>query len=215
MTYIDLINRVLARLRETQVSTPTDTEYSTLVGYLVNDAKKVVETAWDWSALRTTKTVQVTSATNSYTITGSGQDYKILDAYNATQKTRLKLISTNEMNTKINLNTAAVGVPEMFSFNGIDSNGDQNIVVYPTPDGSYDLNFDMVIREGELSDADDVTKLPSHPIIMYAWSFATRERGETGGTAAQEIFGIADRALADAVSLDAAKYSVELNWRPA
>ena len=213
MTYINIINSVLARLRETQVDTPTDTDYSILVGYLVNDAKKIVETAWDWAALRQTKTVTTASGTNTYTITGTGQDYKFMDVYNATQKQRMKLISSNEMNDYINLNTAATGSPEYFSLNGLDSNGDQKIIVYPTPTAEESLKFDLVVRSGDLSDASDTTVLPTQPIVMYAWAFATRERGETGGTAAQEIFGLADRALADAVALEASKYQAELTWR--
>lgn len=214
MTYLDLINKVLIRLRETTVATPTDTDYSQLVGYLVNDAKSIVESAWDWAALRTTKTVTTASNDNTYTITGSGGNYKFLDAYNDTTNTRLKLLTQNEMNTKINLNTAASTAPEYFSLNGLDSNGDQKIIVDPTPDGIYTLKFDMVIREAELEDATDETALPFRPIVMYAWAMATRERGETGGTAAQEIFGLAERALADAVSLEASKYQAELTWRP-
>lgn len=214
MTYLDLINKVLIRLRETQVATPTDTDYSLLVGALVNDAKNTVESAWDWAALRTTKTVTTSAADNTYTLTGSGGDYKFLDVYNATSQFRLRLISQNEMNTRINLNTAASSAPEYFSLNGLDSAGDQNIIVYPTPDGTYSLKFDMVAREPELEDATDTTMLPTRPIIMYAWAMATRERGETGGTAAQEIFALADRALADAVALEASKYQAELTWRP-
>jgi hypothetical protein len=118
------------------------------------------------------------------------------------------------MNTRINLNTAATSAPEYFSLNGFDSNGDQNIIVYPTPDATYSLKFDMVIREPELTASAQETALPTQPILLYAWAMATRERGETGGMAAQEIFGLADRALADAVALEASKYQAELLWRP-
>ncbi len=214
MTYLDLINKVLIRLRETTVATPTDTDYAQLVGYLVNDAKSIVQSAWDWAALRTTKTITAYSGDNTYTITGSGGDYKFLDCYNDTSNFRLKLLTQNEMNNLINLNTAASSAPEYFSLSGLDSNGDQNIIVYPTPDATYTLKFDMVIREAELEDATDETALPFRPIVMYAWAMATRERGETGGTAAQEIFGLADRALGDAIALEATKYQQELLWRP-
>lgn len=214
MTYLDLINKVLIRLRETEVSTPTDTDYAQLVGYLVNDAKNIVEGAWDWAALRTTKTVTAYSGDNTYTITGSGGDYKFLDVYNQTSLSRMQQVTQQEMNDFINLNTAASGAPACFSLNGLDSNGDQNIIVYPTPDSTYTLKFDMVIREPELDDATDNTALPFRPIVMYAWAMATRERGETGGTAAQEIFSLADRALGDAVALEASKYQHELTWRP-
>ena len=213
MTYLDAINKVLVRLRETQVSTPTDTDYSTLIGAFVNDAKMLVEAAWDWACLRTTKTVSATVGVTSYVLTGSGGDYTFIDAYNDTSDNRLELITKNRMNTLVNLQTPPSGPPEYFCFNGLDSNGDQSILVYPTPDGTYSLKFDMVIRGTELSATGDTTALPSQPIIMYAWAMATRERGETGGTAAQEIFSLADRALADAVALEASKYQGEITWR--
>ena len=212
-TYLSLINKVLVRLRETAALTPTDNEYVTLIGYLVNDAKKVVEVAWDWSALRTTSTVSATTGVNSYVLTGSGVDFKVLDAYNQTSKQRLKLITKNEMNNKTELNTAASQAPEWFCYNGVDSNGDTRILVYPTPDASYTLKFDLVVREPELTLAASTTALPEHPIVLYAWAMAARERGETGGTAAQELFSLADRALGDAVSLDAHRYGAELTWR--
>lgn len=213
MTYLALINKVLIRLRELVATTPTDNDYVTLIGYLVNDAKKTVEEAWDWTALKTTLTVSATVADNTYTLTGAGTNFKLLDVYNSTQLSRMELISQNEMNDKINLNTAATGAPSCFSYNGSDASGDQKIIVYPTPDGSYTLKFDAVVREAELTLAADTTKLPTQPIIMIAWAMATRERGETGGTAAQELFGLADRYLGDAIALDATRYQADLTWR--
>ena len=45
MTYLNLINGVLRRLRETTVSTYTETTYSTMIGDLINDAKTTIEEA--------------------------------------------------------------------------------------------------------------------------------------------------------------------------
>jgi len=50
-SYLKLVNDVLVRLREPTVSTVNQTAYSTLVGALVNDAKREVEDAWQWSHL--------------------------------------------------------------------------------------------------------------------------------------------------------------------
>jgi hypothetical protein len=52
MTYLDLVNNVLRRLRETEVASVQSTAYSKLIGDIVNDAKDLVENSWDWSALR-------------------------------------------------------------------------------------------------------------------------------------------------------------------
>lgn len=212
MTFINLINRVLIRLRETSAVTPTDNDYVTLVGYLVNDARDIVQKAWDWSSLRTSLTVSATNGDNAYTLTGFGVDFKLLDAYNDTQNNRLLLISREMMTSWIELSSAPSGPPSHFCYAGNDSNGDPNIIVYPTPDGSYTLKFDAVVRESEMSSASDTTNLPTRPIEMYAWALATRERGETGGASAQEIFAIADKVLGDAIALDASKYPQQLTW---
>ena len=61
MTYVQLVNSVLRRLRENEVTTVQSDNYSKLIGDLVNDAKDVVESAWDWSALRTTLAINTVS----------------------------------------------------------------------------------------------------------------------------------------------------------
>ena len=86
MTYLDLINNVLRRLREDQVETVNGTDYSSLVGDLVNDAKKVVENSFDWTALRDAITISTTSGTSEYSITGSGDQAVIKDVMNTTSQ---------------------------------------------------------------------------------------------------------------------------------
>ena len=214
MTYLDLVNAVLIRLRETEVAAVTDTTYAQLIGALVNDAKRTVEVAWDWQALRSTLTVNATVGDNSYTLTGSGTNFKILDAYNDTNNVTLQRLSTGELNRKLDMQGTSSGAPYSYGFDGLDASGDQNILLYPIPDASYTLKFDCVVREAALSDDADTTALPSHLVEMYAWAFATRERGETGGTSAQEIFSLADRYLADAIAMEASRSSEELTWYP-
>ena len=43
MTYLQLVNSVLRRLREDEVTTVGQTSYSKLIGEFVNDAKRTVE----------------------------------------------------------------------------------------------------------------------------------------------------------------------------
>ena len=70
MTYLEAINKVLRRLREDEVTSPDATAYSKLIGEFVNDAVRLVEDAWDWGELRTTRPVLATAGTSSYSITG-------------------------------------------------------------------------------------------------------------------------------------------------
>ena len=64
MTYLEMVNNILKRLRERQVSSVNENTYSALIGVLINDAKREVENAWDWSALRTS--FAATTSANVY-----------------------------------------------------------------------------------------------------------------------------------------------------
>lgn len=84
MTYLQLVNSVLRRLREDEVTTVAQNSYSKLIGEFVNDSKRTVEDAYDWTALRTTLTVSTTTDTFNYVLTGSQNRMKILDVINDT-----------------------------------------------------------------------------------------------------------------------------------
>ena len=90
MTYLNLVNNVLRRLREEEVSGVQSTTYSKMVGDFVNDAKSIVEDSWDWSALRNTLTVSTTKDIFNYAMTGAGNDFKVLHAYNDTDNWDLR-----------------------------------------------------------------------------------------------------------------------------
>ena len=47
------------------------------------------------------------------------------------------------------------------------------------------------------------------PVMHLAVAFATRERGETGGTSAAEYFSMANKYLSDAIAMDAARHPEE------
>ena len=51
MTYLELVNDVLVRLREPVVTTVSETTYSALIGKFVNDAKRSIEDAFAWNVL--------------------------------------------------------------------------------------------------------------------------------------------------------------------
>ena len=50
-TYLTLVNDVLSRLRESEVTSVSDNTYSSLIGRFVNEAKREVEDAWNWNRL--------------------------------------------------------------------------------------------------------------------------------------------------------------------
>ena len=214
MTYLQVVNSVLRRLREDQVSTVDQTSYSLLIGELVNEAKESVEDAWDWTGLRTTIVVPTVASTYTYTIVDSQNKIKILDVINDTANTFMVSRGNSWMRNLFLNNNAPESQPQYYNLKSLDDNGDNVFEVYPIPDKVYNLNFSVVKRQGYLLEDTDKLKVPTNPVILLATALAARERGETGGTAALEMFVLADKALSNAVAYDAAQHSDETIWTP-
>lgn len=212
MTYLNLVNNVLRRLREDEVASVTSTTYSKMVGDFINDAKKIVEDAWDWSGLRTTLTVTTSAGTFNYILTGSQNKIKLLDVINDTSNLFMSYQTQHWFNNKYLNQDPLSGAPEYYTFNGVDSNGDTQVDLYPKPDATYTLRFNCIQRNPDLSANTDDLIIPSQPVIHMAVALLARERGETGGTSAAEYFAIADKFLADAIALDAQKHPEEVIW---
>ena len=212
MTYLNLVNNVLRRLREDEVSSVNDNTYSKMVGDFVNDAKKMAEDAWDWSALRTTLTVTTSADVFNYVLTGSQNKIKVLDVINDTSNLFMQYNTQHWFNDKYLNQSPPSGSPEYYTYNGVDSSGDTQVDIYPKPDGVYNLRFNCTLRNPELSSDTDELLIPSQPVIHLAIALLARERGETGGTSAPEYFGIADKFLSDAIALDAQKHPEETIW---
>mgnify|MGYP003644671233 FL=1 len=212
MTYLQLVNSVLRRLREEQVATVEQNSYSQLIGELVNEAKETVENSWDWTGLRTTIVISTVASTSTYTMTGSQNKIQILDVINDTGNTFMQRKSNSWMRNLFLNNSAPESQPQFYNLKALDDAGDNIFEVYPIPDKVYDLNFSVVKREGYLTEDTDKLKVPTNPVILLATALASRERGETGGTAAAEQFALADRALSDMIAYDAAQHPDETIW---
>ncbi len=210
MTYLNLVNGVLRRLREPEVTNVTSTSYSKLIADLVNDAKEIVQNAWDWSALRTTLTVTTTQGVFNYALTGSGNSIKELNVLNDTSNFVMMYQTAKWFDSQFLLSAPETGSPKYFTYNGVNTAGDTLIDIYPKPDGVYSIRFNCVLRNDDLSGNDDVLKIPSAPVLHLAVALASRERGETGGTSTQEYFAIADKYLSDAIAQDAGRHPEEL-----
>lgn len=213
MTYLDLMNSVLRRLREEEVTSVTNTTYSKMVGDFINDAKTLVSQATDWSALRETITITTAASDNTYSLTNSGDNVKVMSVLNDTQNCFIEYQTKDWFNDALYIAESVEGAPKYFTYNGLDSNGDTQVLVGPTPDGVYSLRFDVVKRQGDLTANTDKLLIPSQPVIHLAVALLARERGETGGTSTAEYFTIANQYLSDAVAIDAAKHPEEMVFR--
>jgi hypothetical protein len=213
MTYLQLVNKVLTRLREDTVDTVSQNTYSALVGEFVNDAKRIVEDAWDWSALRTTLTVTTTTDIFNYSLTGSGNRIELLDVINDSSNFFMKYRDSHWFNKTFLVDEPASGSPMYYGFNGIDINGDTAVDLSPIPDAAYSLRFNCILRTPELSADTDTIAIPTLPIIHMAVALAVAERGEAGGQSAAELLSFAKSLLNDAIALDAGKHSEELIYQ--
>ena len=212
MTYLDLVNNILRRLRERTVSTVEETAYSTLIGVLINDAKEEVENAWNWSALRNTLTVTTVADTFNYELNGTQNRFKILDVVNDTSNFFMQYRTASDFNNWFLNQTPASGEPRYYSFNGISTDGDTQVDVYPIPNAVYDLRFNVIQPQTDLSADSDVLSVPSKPVQLLAYAKAVEERGEDGGASASSAYATASRALNDAISFDSAKHPEEIIW---
>jgi len=212
MTYLDLVNNALRRLREEEVASIASTTYSKMVGDFVNDAKKMVEDAWDWSALRTSVLITTEKDKVTYVLAGTQDKAKALDVINDTSDGFMSYQTRHWFNQQYLPTTAVSGSPIFYTYNGLDSAGDTQIDLYPKPDGEYKIRYNCVMRKEELKSETDKLRIPSQPVLHLTVALLARERGETGGTSAPEYFAVADRYLSDAIALDAQKHPEETIW---
>lgn len=213
MTFLSIMNNVLRRLREDEVSSVTASTYAKMVGDYINDAKELVEEAADWSALRETISVTTAASDNTYSLTGGSDSVKVMSVINDTQNCFMEYQTKDWFNNALYVANEVEGAPKYYTYNGLDSSGDTQVLVGPTPDGVYTLRFDVIKRQAALSANTDAMLVPSAPVIHLAVALLARERGETGGTSTGEYFQIANKYLSDAVAIDAAKHPEEMVFR--
>lgn len=206
MTYLQLINNVLIRLRETQVSTNNETTYSTLIGLFVNDAKRQIEDAFSWNVLGTTVTLTTVAATYVYSMTGAGQKFQVQDAINTTSNIGLKNISFVEMNRYQNLVPTTNGIPQYYAFDGVDASGDTKVVLYPRPDGVYNIPFSLTVPQATLAADGTSVLVPDTLVVQNAYARALVERGEDGGLSSSEAYQLYRAMLSDQIALEGTRY---------
>jgi hypothetical protein len=206
MTYLQLVNDVLIRLRETQVSTVTQTAYSTLIGKFVNDAKRQIEDSYAWNVLGQTVTITTTGGTYIYSMTGVGQKFQVMDALNTTANVGLQNISFVQMNRFQNLVPAISGIPEFYAFDGVDGNGDTKVVLYARPDGVYTIPFALTVPQAPLSSDSTNVLVPDVLVVQNAYARALVERGEDGGLNSSEAYQLYRSMLADYIALEGTRY---------
>lgn len=212
MTYLEAVNNVLTRLRETTVATVNENSYSKLIGAFINDAKTQVENAYLWNALQSDIVINTASGTSDYSVVGSGQGFRVLDVLNDTNNVALVNKQRAEIARKQRTGVSGNTAPYEYAFNSVDANGDTVVTLWPTPDNVYSIAFTCVIPQAALSSDADIIKVPTQPILLGAWARAVSERGEDQGMNSSEIYGLYKDALSDAIAIESSRTSSDASW---
>ena len=219
MTYRELINQVLIRLREDTIATDwsgsindstTVSDYQKVIGSLINDSKKFVENYHDWLVLRETVNISTVAGTKNYNLS-SGQEFKVLDVTNNSTGNTLSPVTQQYLNS-IKYPTDPTGEPNYYGFNGADSSNNLKVDLSPIPTEAQTISFDIVKYQDTLTAATTVVKIPSQPIILGAYARAIAERGEDGGTQSSIAAQEAASSLAQAVMVDSGNTQYENEW---
>lgn len=204
-TYLEVVNKVLKKLREDPVTTVDANTYSTLIGEFVNIAKREVEDAHNWSTLLVTSQVTTAAGTFEYTLTGVGERFRMIHAFMDTEDYEMKLLSRNALTRYLNNDDITQQKPYYYGFNGFSTGRDPNVDFWPIPDGVYTINFDLIVPQEDLVDDEESLLVADWPVILRAWSIAISERGEDGGALSNEVDGMFLHALSDLIQIDSAR----------
>lgn len=210
-TYLELVNDILIRMRETEVSTVNENTLSKLVGKLVNDAKRQVEDAYAWNSLTDTLMIETLANTYGYVLNGSGTRFKVIDAQDITNKSQINALTTKMMSQYL-LNNMDPGNPMYYNFNGVHTTGDTKVDFYPVPNAGLTLYFNLYIPQAELTSDADTLLAPKEPVVLGAFARALVERGEDGGLNSSEAYGLFKSSLADAIAIESSRYVEEETW---
>lgn len=212
MTYLDLVNSVLRRLRESEVSTVSANLYSKLIGEYVNDAKRQVEDAYNWNALTETLSADTVHDLFNSVLVGSGQRFRVLDVINDTTNIVMRPLSTAEMNKKFLTVPLEKGSPAFYNFNGVNQYGDTQCDLYPVPDATYSIRFNIIKPQDPFTEDTEVLLVPSEPVVFGAVARAMAERGEDGGLSTGELIQLYKQSLGDAIINESSRYIEESEW---
>lgn len=207
MTYLQLLNRVLRKMREKQVTTLTS-EYSNFIGQIINDAKDDIEAAWDWKCLRTNITVATVAGTMDYTLTGTNERSRLMYDKATGWPMAFNLTEDGGQLIEVGLETIRRDIAEVqdnqkpYRFAILRTNSGLSVRIYPKPDAVYSLQFTCIVPQAELSATGTTLTIPWQPVYRQSLADATAERGTGLGGNLEVLYERSTRALADAIMQD-------------
>lgn len=221
-TQLVIVNNILRRLRETEVSSVSSNAYSKLLGQFVNDAKADMEDVnYEWSVyVNEIDTTILADGTRTYDITETNDRSWLMRNYMDDRVPAAYDITTNEVsvlcdippkelkrirNTTLNI-TDDENSPRVFAVVADSDGRGWTIEVLWGADNARSWRTYWYIPQADLAldGTDDSTeiKLPARPVEMRAYFYALNERGEEMGEPGGVAETRAQVALASALETD-------------
>lgn len=211
-TFLETVNAVLLRLRETEVSTWDQTTYSKMIGGFVNDARDYVEGRYEWIGLEEILPITTADGTDEYALTGAGDQARITKVVDDTNNIELKWMNNDDMQREKLIVTADNDAPTRWTISGYNSARDPLLTFYHTPNGAYTIQVFTDKTGVELTDDSDTLAVPFNPVKQLALALARGERGETGGATDLNTFPLADIYIQNAIQAEASKRPDDQMW---
>lgn len=213
MTYLEVVNTVLKLMRLDEVATVAgqEDEAVKVVIQNVNDAKKKVENAWRWNALRDEWAIPVVQGVSTYPITDS-YDQIIIDDVLLNDQWVLKPNNKKSLDRKLNTYSTETNAPNEYAIAGANANREVLIKFWPLSNQSHTVTITGWKNQPDLAIDSDELLVPHYPVVYEALAMSARERGEVGGQTSLELFGMAKKYLEDAIALDASMSPLDTNW---
>lgn len=214
MNYLAIVNKVLVRLREAEVTSVQDNPYSKLIGEFVNVVKREVEDSHNWSALRTDLTINTVAATSIYSLPTSTVRTRLLDVENTTLPNKYEVLYQTKQwfDEAFRNDPPNTDRPYYYNITGIDASNRLTVKLFPIPDAVYSLNFSVVNPQVDLVNDGDILSIPYQIVIEGALSRAISERGDDGGYTEQEARY--SRVASDYIAIDSGYRPEESIWYP-
>lgn len=212
MTYLQIVNSVLQRLREATVPSVSATPYSQLIGKFVNDAKRQVEDSYNWNALSATIPVATVPGAYNYTLTGTTGRFKVVDVISQKDVLELQNMPISWMTKQLMMPNAQSGRPMYYGLNGTNVAGESFVDLFPIPNSIDIIYFNVIAPQADLSADADVILIPSEPIELGAYARAIVERGEDGGLNSSEAYALSKSVLSDYIAIESSRFVEESCW---
>lgn len=223
MTLVQVVNRVLRRLREDTVAALSTSSYARLIGEFVSEVHQEVALIHDWGNGYKDVVFDCAVGQSVYDLTadvdGGGDvisggsvtnensepqarfaGYVYNTSSSTEPRSRLPLAATDYFNAKKNEDRDAQNTPCYVDLRLKADGTGYEAELYPIPNSTYRIRLPMWIPENELvtdgTDDNTAIRLPTRPIVLGAFYLALNERGEEMG----EPGNIAERRYYDAIA---------------